>query len=455
MAISKLSLAKIKAAPAPSFLNDGGGLYLQTEKTGTQSWVFRFKWHGRDRRTGLGGLDTVDPGQAREAARELRQMVAKGIDPVIAKRQERARTQLVNKMTFRKTAEAFIAEHENGWTPSNTHQWRYLFERNVYPQVGDLPIAAVNDRTTLLQVLEPLWQTTPATAGRLRAYVAKVIGWATFHGYCNGDNQARWKDHLEHGLPRPSAIRPVQHYKAMPYREIPQFLIALRRRRGLIALALEFTLFAAGRQIETREAVWREIDLKAGMWVIPAGRLKTRKTRTEPHMVMLTPPMLAILDKLLPLKIDDNSFVFPGRRGALLGAAVMRHLMIEMGYGGFASPHGFRRSFKTWAQEQTRFNRLEVELALAHAIPGVEGIYLDSELLENRALLGQAWADFCLGLTPPKAANVLRLAGSNINNNDEARLAAGPHALVKDAHFTAGGAPSGDRASVDHPPVGR
>ena len=52
MAISKLSLAKIKAAPAPSFLNDGGGLYLQTEKTGTQCWVFRFNWDGRDRRTG-------------------------------------------------------------------------------------------------------------------------------------------------------------------------------------------------------------------------------------------------------------------------------------------------------------------------------------------------------------------------------------------------------------------
>ena len=427
MAIGKLTIAKIKAAPRGSFLNDGGGLYLQTEKTGTQSWVFRFKREGRDRKTGLGSIDTVDLQEAREKARECRKLVAEGGDPVVDKRQRRNQTRLINNMTFRRAAETFIAEYEPGWSVTNTKQWRRLFESYVYPKVGELPVAAVNSRAILLdEILAPLWQTIPASANRLRAHLAKVIGWAAFKGYCGadyrGENMARWKDNLEHGLPRPTALRPVRHYRAMPYREIPAFLLQLRRRRGMAPLALEFTVLAAGRQYETREAHWSEFDLRAGLWTIPVERLKTRKTRKEPHCVVLTPPMLVILDRLLLLKTDETSFVFPSPMGGPLGATAMRQLLYQFGYE--SSPHGFRRSFKTWASEQTMFNRLEVELALAHVIRGVEGVYLDSQLLERRALLGQAWADFCLGLTPPKAANVVPLWGSNATNKDHPLLEA-------------------------------
>jgi len=411
VATEKLTSAKIYAALAPSLINDGGGLYLQTEPSGSKSWVFRFRLAGKDRRVGMGGLDTVDLRQARELARQYRGLVAKGVDPLVVKRQERAYVTHANEMTFRKVALTYIARREQGWSASNAKQWRDQFERHVFPKIGTLTMPAVNDTTVVLEVLEPLWAERPATAGRLRARLETIIDSAKFKGYCKGDNAARWKGHLREHLQRPTEIRAVRHYRAIPYREIPQFLMALRKRHGMTALALEFTLFAAGRQKETREACWSELDLAAGLWTIPAARLKTRKTRSEPHQVVLTPPMLAILAKVMPRKLDNNSLVFPGRAaGKPLGEAVMRHLMVEMGYRGLASPHGLRRSFKTWASEQTRFNRLEVELALAHAIPGVEGIYLDSELLENRALLGQAWADFCLGLTPPKAANVVRLA---------------------------------------------
>jgi integrase len=152
--------------------------------------------------------------------------------------------------------------------------------------------------------------------------------------------------------------------------------------------------------------------------------LKTRRTRKEPHCVILTQPMLAILDVMAQLKLDETAYVFPGQRirGGPLGDTVIRQLLASFGYA--ASPHGFRRSFKTWAHEQTRFNRLEIELGLAHAIPGVEGIYLDSDLREQRALLSRAWADFCLGLAPPRAANVVALRGSNMANSDGSLLAA-------------------------------
>jgi integrase len=79
----------------------------------------------------------------------------------------------------------------------------------------------------------------------------------------------------------------------------------------------------------------------------------------------------------------------------------MKTLMRYMGYNGVATAHGFRSAFKDWATEQTDFPVEAIELALAHSIGKVEAAYRRGDLLEKRRLLSKAWADFCVGLTPP------------------------------------------------------
>ena len=186
---------------------------------------------------------------------------------------------------------------------------------------------------------------------------------------------------------------------------MPGFLRKLRRHRGTAAVALEFTLFTAGRSGETRWARWSEFDLDAGIWTIPAARMKMRRE----HRVALNEPALAVLREVSWLKRSEDEFVFPGLEpGKPIGQHVMKTLLRLMGYNGIATTHGFRSSFKDWATEQTDFSTEAIELALAHTVGNkVEAAYRRGDLLEKRRLLSKAWGDFCLGLTPPAASNLI------------------------------------------------
>src|SRR5262249_18969438 len=102
-------------------------------------------------------------------------------------------------------------------------------------------------------------------------------------------------------------------------------------------------------------------------------------------------------------KTSEDDFVIPGLKpGQPLSQHVMKTLMREMGYGGTATAHGFRASFKTWASAETDFPTEAIELALSHKIGGrLEAAYQRGDLLEKRRLLSKAWGDFCLSLMSP------------------------------------------------------
>jgi integrase len=366
--------------------------------------MFRFTLGGRQRRMGLGSLDTLNLREAREKARECRKLVDQGIDPIEQRRSERAIAATKRMMTFRDAALAYIEAQEDGWTPAYARQWREHFQAYVFPKIGALPMQAMNDTDVVLGVLEPLRKTRTETASRIRERLEMVIDWAKFHGYCTGENAARWKGHLAFHLQRPEKIRAIRHHPALRYAEVPAFLQKLRKHRGMVAVALEFTVLTAGRQGETRGARWSEIDLDAGLWTIPAARMKMRR----PHRVVLNEPAMAILRERAQLKGSEDDFVFPGRKaGKPLSQHVMKTLMRYMGYNGVATAHGFRSAFKDWATEQTDFSNEVIELALAHSIGKVEAAYRRGDLLEKRRLLSKAWGDFCLGLTSPSASNVV------------------------------------------------
>jgi hypothetical protein len=83
----KLSARKVETAK-PGKYADGGGLYLAVAPSGAKKWTFRFLWNGRAREAGLGSVDSVSLADARDKAHGYRSMVAKGIDPIVAARNE-------------------------------------------------------------------------------------------------------------------------------------------------------------------------------------------------------------------------------------------------------------------------------------------------------------------------------------------------------------------------------
>ena len=113
--------------------------------------------------------------------------------------------------------------------------------------------------------------------------------------------------HLNATFPKPNKL--VRgHHAALPYTDMPGFMADLRARDALAALALELTVLTATRTSEVLNAQWSEFNLDAGLWTIPAERMKGRKE----HRVALSTRALAIVKELAEAK--TSKFVFPGQR---------------------------------------------------------------------------------------------------------------------------------------------
>ena len=354
---------------------------------------------------GLGGLTTFGLAEARERARLLRQQIKDGIDPLAAKRAAKAERELAvaKALTFAQAAQAFYAQHEGQWR-NRKHAAQFLSTLSTFafPVIGNLSVAAI-DTGLVLKVLEqkvnaergypagPLWQARPETASRLRGRIESVLGWATVRGYRQGDNPARWRGHLSEALPARSANGKVEHHAALPYSELPAFMADLRKREGVAAQALEFTVLTAARTGEViGGAHWDEIDLKAGVWTVPAGRMKAGKE----HRIPLSSRAVELLKDLF--REDGNDFVFIGSQvGSGLSNMAMTTVLRRMGRVGI-TVHGFRSTFRDWAAERTNFPNHVVEQALAHMISDkVEAAYRRGDLFAKRAQLMAAWAKYC------------------------------------------------------------
>jgi hypothetical protein len=94
--------------------------------------------------------------------------------------------------------------------------------------------------------------------------------------------RARWRGHLDKLLPAPKKVQKVLHHAALQYRQIGGFMWQLRSTYGVAARALEFVILTAARTGEVIGAQWREFDLDAGLWTVPAERMKACREHSVP-----------------------------------------------------------------------------------------------------------------------------------------------------------------------------
>jgi integrase len=392
--LHRLSAVKVTGAKQPGYFADGGNLYLRVAPGGSKQWIFRFALAGKTRDAGLGSYPTISLVKARQEAERCRRLVATGVDPIAAREEERIAAQAASKeaMTFEACAKALIAGHEASWkNAKHRAQWTSTLATYAYPHIGRLPVSAI-DTPHVMKVLEPIWTDKPETAGRVRGRIEAVLNWAKVSGYRdgNGQNPAQWRGHLDHLLPARSKVRKVEHFAAVPYKNMATLMAKLREEIAISARALEFIILTATRTGETLGAVWTEIDLKERVWIIPEDRMKAGVE----HKVPLSAPAITILRAMAGIREGD--LVFPGaRQGRPLSDMSLLMLLRRMGYGDYTT-HGFRSSFRDWCAEKTSFPREVAEKALAHRIPdAVEAAYRRGDLFEKRRKLMHAWAAFC------------------------------------------------------------
>lgn len=388
----------------PGYYGDGGGLYLQVSKAGTKSWIFRYSLNKKSREMGLGPLHTITLSQAREKARTCRVSLLEGIDPLDARNATKVGLALerAKAVTFDHCAKEYIAAHRGSWKKAkHAEHWEASIRNYASPMIGALPVSAV-DTSLIVQVLQPIWETKTETASKLRGRIESILDWATVSHFRVGDNPARWRGHLDHLLADPGRIARVTHYPALPWQEIGEFMVALRKCGGVAARAVEFGILTATRSGEIRGARWDEIDMDSAIWTVPAERMKAGRE----HRVPLSTGAMELL-KSMP-RVED--LVFSGmKKDVGLSNMTLSAVLKRMGRGDITM-HGFRSTFRDWCAESVgnSFPREVCEHALAHSLPDkVEAAYRRGDLIEKRKVLMQVWADYCS--RPPASASITAL----------------------------------------------
>lgn len=392
--LNQLSATRVAAETRVAKHHDGAGLYLQvTQQTRAdgstvlaKSWLFRYHRNDRENWMGLGPVYDVSLADARRAARDCREALRQGRDPLAERSRAAAIARMESAWTFSEVAAAYIEANKAGWrNDKHVAQWTSTLGTYAFPVFGKVSVAAI-DNALVLAVLKPIWTTKTETATRVRQRIEAVLGYATTLGYREGPNPAAWKGNLENILPPARKVRAVRHHPALAFADAAGFVSKLKKQPGVAARALEFLILTASRTNEVIGARWSEINLKTALWTVPGERMKAGREHTVP----LPPRAVALLKKLTG---QDAVWVFPGDvAGKPLSNMAMLELLARMKRDDI-TVHGFRSTFSDWAHEVSGHANHVVEMSLAHTIKNkAEAAYRRGELLDKRRALMVDWS---------------------------------------------------------------
>ncbi|MFC0667976.1 tyrosine-type recombinase/integrase [Azotobacter chroococcum] len=405
--MGKLNPKQVENLTEPGTYEDGAGLRLIVKATGRKSWVLRFQINGQRREMGLGSFPEVSLKAARLAAGDQRKLLAAGTDPMAARDAERERQREAQrikearKVTFDALATEYWEAHGSSWSEKWRAGWLRKLELYAFPVIGRMPTSDI-ETEHVLRVLRPIWTEKTRTADEVRGQIEQVLDAAKARRLRDGDNPARWRGHLANllGKTEKRKARQRQHFPAMKWQDVPALMATIAGIDGHAAAAARLLILTGARSHMVRFAQWSEFDIGDGVWSLPAERMKMRQAFAIP----LAPEVVELLESIP--RIDDSPYLFPGQgKSGVMHANAVRNLLHGLGHESITR-HGFRSSFRDWANERTHYPREVCELALAHdERDQTEGAYSRSDFIEKRRALMADWAKF---ITAPPAENVIQ-----------------------------------------------
>ena len=356
----------------------------ERRRRGSKSWLQRIVIDGRRRDIGLGGYPAVGLAEAQGLAVANRTAIAGGHDPVAEKRRPAT-------PTFREAARQVHQANLPRWRNRKHAAWLKTLEHYAFPIMGNLPVDRVG-RLEVLGVLTPIWSSRPETARRVRQRIRTVMRWAMAHGFIENNPAGEAIDGALPPMPKLTA-----HMRALPFEEVGAALEVVDASQASMAakLCLRFTVLTAARSGETRGARWSEIEVDKALWTVPGERMKGGRE----HRVPLSGAALAVLAEAGKLR-DGSDLVFPSptRPGQALSDMTLTKILRSTSLADRATVHGFRSSFRDWADECTGASEAAMELSLAHrGGSSVKKAYARSDLLDLRRPLMDAWAEYVTG----------------------------------------------------------
>lgn len=394
MALTDTAIKAAKPADKAVKMTDGDGLYLLIHPNGGKWWRFDYRFDGKRKTLSMGVYPEVSLRDARDRRDDARRKIANQIDPgEHRKANKNARADAVAN-SFETVAREWFAKMRATWTPDHADKIIKRLERDVFPWMGDKPIADLTAPAVLTTIRRIEARGRLETAHRALQNCGQVFRYAVATGRAERDPTGDLR----------GALPPTRekHMAAITDpMEVGALLRAIDAFRGtlIVQSALKLSALVFVRPGELRQAEWAEIDLDKGEWNIPASRMKgwARKGITTPHLVPLAPQAVAILRDLQPLT-GRGQFVFSGRdpKKCMSNAAVNAALR-RMGYDTKTemTGHGFRAMARTILHEELGVDREAIEHQLAHAVPDALGTaYNRTKFIKERRAMMQRWADY-------------------------------------------------------------
>lgn len=398
MALTDSAIRSTKPAAKPIKLSDGEGMYLLLNPNGARWWRFDYRFGGKRKTLSFGTYPDTGLKLARERRNSARALLASDIDPSAKRQAEK----VANADTFECIAREWFAKFAPGWAKGHADKIISRLERDLFPWIGDRPIACI-EPPELLACLQRIENRGALdTAHRAHQNAGQVFRYAVATGRAKRDPSGDLR----------GALPPAQHVHYPTITEparVGELLRAIDGYRGgfVVKCALRLAPLVFTRPGELRKAAWHEFDLDKAEWRIPAERMKARVK----HVVPLSKQAVGILRELQPLTATTG-ILFPGReRRKCMSENTTNAALRRLGYDGseFTS-HGFRSMASTLLNEQG-WARDAIERQLAHGERDkVRAAYNHAEHLPERRRMMQAWANYLDSLRAQ--SNVIKLARS-------------------------------------------
>jgi integrase len=382
----------------------GSNLYLIVSPTGGRHWTFRYQRDGIVKKMGLGSARAhggLKPAEAKDIAIDKLRLLAKGVDP----RESRDETR-------RAEGSRLFGEFATEWKETIKSGLKHESSRNKLDRIVDVickPLHKLRldeiETEHVVKVLKSVWHLREISRD-VRQRIKTIMDAAIAFKLRTTSNPADWDTRLKPVMAKQKKRGSVRGgHKALDYHLLPALMQKLATINDQSARALEITILTLVRTIETQHMSWPQIDLDTGLWDLSGGNTKNERAKRTP----LPRQALAYLRVAHERRVGE--FVFPGRslKTPMSNNTMLKHLKAITG-DATLTVHGFRTTFRTWAQEETDFEEEIIEHCLHH-ITGdeAEKAYKRGEALKKRRVVMQAFADFATR-PPAKVLPINRVA---------------------------------------------
>lgn len=386
--LTDIQVLKAKPQTKDMKLFDGGGLFLLVTPTGGKLWRFKYRFEGKEKTLYLGSYPEIPLADARQRRLDARKLLANGIDPAAAKK-EQAAERARQEITFETVARDWYGKQLAAWSKGHADTVISRLERDVFPVIGDTPISRIKTGEILAILRKVEARGALDTALRIKIIFGQIFRYAVVTGLIDTDVSApiRPRDCLEK--------RQVRHHAAITDpKKLAPLLRAIDDYQGsfTIKCALKLAPLVFVRPGELQKAEWSEIDLETAQWNIPATKMKMK----EPHLVPLSQQALDVLKTLQPLT-GSGKYLFPGRTSARpMSNNTINAALRYMGFDKETmTGHGFRAMARTILDEVLQVRPDFIEHQLAHAVRDPNGrAYNRTAHLTERRKMMQLWADY-------------------------------------------------------------